>query len=370
MSTSPSSLKPKVLEWVPPNNQLRQQLSTQPTVAINGGCTTLTRKVLERVLELATDLRISEADAICLYAQIAGDPETYKQLTTTTFCEQGSAKKYPALVKLAREFYFFERHLQLQSLLTIVQSRLSFGRERLEVTDKLLKDELVSDLIKVIREYTQRIQQLQQELAQEKDTRRPANASPPSLFAQVHLLFCQQERHTAAEILLFIAYHTQLTVPEMSSIIDLTKDLSNMTPKPCPFTNVPSPYEPMDSTPQPPTAFPSATATPFQYVLKEKEPLAWQREFVLHTCQSGQPQLLQCISLLLVVGMAAMETRQVLHDRELHGPNAFGMVRTIYIYSLPNEVSHDVNIPHTMHALPQLYRAINSCDQTPHRWME
>jgi hypothetical protein len=200
------------------------------------------------------------------------------------------------------------------------------------------------ELQTVIRDYTHRIQQLQHELAALKETNQPppftaANSSsssaakqPLNSFSQVHLLFCQLERQVAAETLFFLAYHTQLTTQEMASLMDLIRDLSAMTPRPCPFTNVPSPYEPTSTTTTTTTAaaYSSSTAPPFSYALQEKSPLVWQREFVADTHQSGQPQLLQCISLLVVAAMAAMDTRQVLYDRQLHGPNAFGKVRRRY----------------------------------------
>jgi hypothetical protein len=254
----------------------------------------------------------------------------------------GPSKKYPITTKLAREFYFYERHLRLQTLLFMMQARLKEKKNTnlvVDATDLLLEDGLVPDLIKLIKDYTHRIQQLQAEIAASKPQLpmygNPALPPPPQQparpnFRKVHLLFANQERYVACECLFFIAYQIQLTSAEMVGLLDIIRDLSTLAPMCNPFNNVPTPYEPA-STPTAipaPTPWPSAptASVPFTVALQEKDPLVWQRELVTLTFESGVPQVLQCISLLMVTATAAMETRQVLFDRKLHGPNAFGAV--------------------------------------------
>ena len=369
-----------MVEWTAPNHTLRQQLAQNPTIEClaheqqgtnslpSSVSSTLTPLMLQRILQLATDLRIPEAHAVSLYAEVAQNTQAIQGLTKSKFVVHqqqqtslGNNNKYN-LHTLMRDFYFQERHLRLQTLLLLVQSRLSSSQLRLEATDFLLDQggDLAKELIQVIRDYTMRIQQLQQELASTlKSTNQPfgggaststttstsTTPSPPPSFAQVHLRFCQTERHVAAETLFFMAYHTQLFPHEMAALLDLIRDLTADLVPPSPFANVPSPYMPSQPPPPantshvPPYAATTNTAAAFYY-LQEKQPWQWQHDFVTQTHQSGQPQLLQCVSLLVVAAMAAMDTQQILYDRQSHGPNAFGKVSidsavVVNIYILP-----------------------------------
>lgn len=348
ISTNNDRLQPKAAEWTPPNGSLRQQLASNPTISISYSSQTTSTKLspknLERILRLATDLRISEAHAVSLYAHVSEHLEAISSLPSSNLMQAAGmdTKKYAETSLVARNFYFYQQGLQLHTLLYLLQSRFQNSASTLQATDGLLQAGLLIDLIKVLREYTQRIQQLQQEVAASKEQSGSvqqlaqgfqqqqlqalsnSNKQPPN-FANTHLLFCQQERQVAAECLFFIAYHTQLTPPEMAALLDVIKDLSAMLPTLCPFTNVPSPYEPMAPTAAAaPNGWPSSSNAPFTYALKEKDPLLWQKQMVTQTYQSGQPHVLQCVSLLIVAAVSAMETRQVLYDRDIHGPNSFG----------------------------------------------
>ena len=369
-----TKLKPLVVEWTPQNQNesLRQQLAQNPLVGLNNGTTTtttnLTAKTLKRVSLLASDLRIPIAHAITLYDQVSSDYDIlHSMLTSNTvnggcgFIDQALPNvKYDPVTKLARDFYFYERHLKLESILYLIEQRLQNNPNVIRATDSLLEEgQLVNTLITVIREYTERIKLLQQEITtskngsdtsmmgtmgggfsgglqyqQQQQQQQHQQQRPTSNFAEVHLLFCNQERQTAAEALVFIAYHTQLEVNELSAMIDLIRDLSAGTPKLSPFKDVPSPYETSSSDSNYNMANPyhsyggggGATSMNHQYQWerKEKDPLKWQEELVQQMCDSGRPKLLQCYSILVVAAMAAMETRQVLFDRKLHGPNDFG----------------------------------------------
>ncbi len=363
-----TALKPQVVEWTPPNNGLRQQLGQKPVVGLSGGTTTtLTMKTLEQIGLLATELRISEAQAITLYAQVSRDYDVLSGLLTSNTADGGGDgfidralpdAEYDNVTKLARDFYFYERRLKLQTILYLVELRLHNNPDVIRATDTLLQEgQLVTNLITVIRDYTQRIQQLQQEIksnipsATQNSTaamggtgfmggsQQPPQQPPKtSNFAKVHLLFCTEERQTAAEALVFIAYHTQLEVNEVSALIDLIRDLSTGLPKLSPFKDAPSPYDSsstaMDGMNEsyqqfggasswPPTAT-NASYNQYPWERKDKNSLDWQKELIRETCKTGRPKLLQCTSLLIVAAMAAMDSRQVLYDRKLHGPNDFG----------------------------------------------
>jgi len=357
-----TTLKPKVVEWTPPNNAIRQQLAQNPKVAFGSSTTTtLTAATMEEIGLLSTELRISEADAITLYVEAARDYDILHDLLTSRTADGGGsfidqalpAAKYDNVAKLTRDFYFYERHLKLETILYLIEQRMHNNPDILRATDSLLKDgQLVATLISIIREYTERIEQLQQEVRTNMGHNGAATAGASTMigggylggiqqlqgqpqqgttkqFSKVHLLFCTQERQTAAEALVFIAYHTQLELKELAALLDLIRDLSAKTPKLSPFKDVPSPYEssPLGNNgmypqynlyggggPWPPSAANG----------KEKDPLVWQEELVRKTSDSGQPKLLQCYSLLVVGAMAGMETRQVLYDREMHAPNHFG----------------------------------------------
>ena len=377
-----TALKPKVVEWTPPNNALRQQLAQTPHVGLSGGTsTTLTNKTLEEIGLLATELRISEAQAITLYAQVSRDYDVLDGLLTSNTADGGGGgfidralpdAKYDNVTKLARDFYFYERRLKLETILYLVELRLHNNPDVIRATDTLLQEgQLVANLIAVIREYTQRIEQLQQEIKSNTTASATQNSTAAAMggtggfmggqqqqqqyqynqqgqqqqqqqktsqFAKVHLLFCNQERQTAAEALVFIAYHTQLEVNEVTALIDLIRDLSTGTPKLSPFKDVPSPYESsatgMDGMNQPyqqyggasywPPSAANASYNQHPWDRKDKNSLEWQKELIRDTCKTGQPKLLQCYSLLIVAAMGALETRQILYDRKLHGPNDFG----------------------------------------------
>ena len=331
--------KPQLLEFTPPNQQLRQQLAAKRTVSVNkGGTTFLSPRVLERIVDLSNELHISEAQATTLYAQISNDLEAIQSIPMGDLVDQGmgTSKKYATTTKVAREFYFYERHLRLQTLLFMMQSRLKDDTPNspiIQATDLLMENGIVLDLIQFIKDYTTRIQQLQTATNPPGPTTYGYQAQPPPQsstpnFDKVHLLFANQERYVACECLFFIAYHIQLTSSEMASLLDLIKELSRLTPVLSPFTNVPSPYDPASTASTIPTSFPTTSApVPFNFAVKDKDPLVWQRELVAETFVTGVPQVLQSISLLVVAAIAAMETRQVLYDRKIHGPNAFGTVR-------------------------------------------
>lgn len=338
-NTYRQSLQPKLPDWTAPNPSLRQQLVQNPTIGIDSETTTLTSKVVDRILQLSTDLRIPEDQATTLYAQVSSELETIQAVLPSSIVDQaGLLHNLTPTTQAARDFYFYERHLKWKTLLFLFQSRLAKDSPYLlQATDVLLQDGIIPELIQTIQESTQRTVHLMQELAAAAaaainiqinttttthnhynnnnnlygSANATANNSMASQdgntkkhFANVHLLFYQQQRQIACEILFFIAYHAQWTIGELVALLDLIRDLTQHVPLPCPFTNVPTPYE---------TLTPTWPAT-----FQEKSFFAWQSDFVTQIHQTGQPALLQSLSLLVATAMAAMDTRQQLWDRDSH----------------------------------------------------
>ena len=355
-----TSLKPQAVEWTQPNNALRQQLAQNPTIGVDESdptkTTTLSRDILEQILLLSTDLRISEPHAATLYAEVSSHYETISGLISTKGSVVGdsgssiidmiqSKGNYNHCSKLASKFYFYERHLKLESILYLVESREQKDPDIIMATDSLLKNgQLVPNLISLVREYTQRIQMLQQEILTTRSD--PAfgggifpgqqqQQQQPS-FAQVHLMFYVQERQAAVETLFFVAYSTQLEPSEVESLIDIIRDLSQGAPKPSPFTDVPSAYESSGGLMNQPS-WPGSSSN-FSWQPKMKNQLQWQNELVQQICESGQTDLMQCIALLVSATVTAMDTKQTLLNRDLHGPNAFGEGNQLLP---PNQLSFD-----------------------------
>ena len=135
-----------------------------------------------------------------------------------------------------------------------------------------------------------------------------------------------QCRQTAAEALFYLAYHTQFTVSEIASLIDVVKDLTNGLNNEkglvilSPYEDVPSSYEDL---PQP--EHPWAPSLPSIKPQKRKH-LEWERLLVQKTLETGLPDLLRCVSSLVVTVVASMDTKQVLFDRNTHSVNSFGKV--------------------------------------------
>mmetsp|Transcript_36228 Transcript_36228/g.87235 ORF Transcript_36228/g.87235 Transcript_36228/m.87235 type:complete len:2423 (-) Transcript_36228:173-7441(-) len=341
---APTTLKPQILSAVAPDQALRSNLQQRPVVGLDGDATktrNLTSKNLSEMMSLATDLQISEVDAMTLYIQVASQlPVFRKLLSKNRGGAAGSSllneavpsqmlQRYSIEGLVAREVYFLERHLQLQSLLFLVEMRLTKDPFILSATDFLLSNpqcNLIPNLTQLVQSYSQRIRELQtsvqnREVASQHSTWQSGfSATSPEAshdFTKVHLLFCQRQRQTAAEILFYIAYDTQLSVEELVDLIDVIKLLSDESPLPCPFTNVPSGYEADGTDHQMYSSFTSSR--------QEKDRLAWQKEFVEHMNSSGQIQLMQVNSILLMAAVAAMETQHTFHNRETGGPNPFGI---------------------------------------------
>jgi len=158
------------------------------------------------------------------------------------------------------------------------------------------------------------------------------------------LSFAGMQRHIAAECLFYLAYHAQWTAEEVASTIDLIRDLTNGSdvaggvggglPRLDPLVeDVPPVYGEvpmMTATTASVQGFMSQQhpQQPWQTwnvpVPKLKDPKEWEEEWIANLWGKGQPSLLQCVSTLIMTVMCALDARQVLMDRETHGPNSFG----------------------------------------------
>ena len=172
------------------------------------------------------------------------------------------------VVWAARELYFYERSRPLATLLMLVKGRvrassdLSVGgvatveaRAVLEATDQLLQDGLVTSLIRIVRDLTERAEGVAARMAEEEATRAEAQAAAaaavpsaygygapppaaptpalPPLSRRVQSLdpallhFALSQRQAASDILFYLSYHTQLLPDEVAGLIDLVRDLTN-----------------------------------------------------------------------------------------------------------------------------------------------
>jgi hypothetical protein len=334
-------VQPKVVSFTGPDNALRQRLQQQPMVMLPGNIEApLTANMFKEVLDLSTDLGIAEANAIALYAQ--SNQSGVASLIQDSIIDQAwgrpPSNKAMSTKKVARELYFFERSCALKSLLFLLQSRLSNNPVLLEGTDALIQSNVFTNLISLIRDWSNRIFQIEQDPQSQKENTSMSTTgkAPKPGYAKVHLLHAQQERQTAVECLFYLAYHTQLTSQEVGGLLDLIRDLTNGLHTTeinglhttdglvalDPFVDVPAGVE---AAPTPTgwnfPGFPAAS--------KDKPNLQWQRELVMRTWNCGKPHLLNCVSPLILAAVCAMDTQQELMDRNLHGPNAFGTVREL-----------------------------------------
>ena len=343
---------PKALQYTGPDNNVRNQLQTNPQVVLAGDReATLLPEMLREVARIADDLRISEKEALSLYAEV-NNPATIPMLEarleesiidqTKRMSQDVAAGGFSRVnlgtnaVKAAKELYFFERQRLLRTILVLVQSRIEapqhpWGPLITRATDNLLQNDLVTKLVQLVRDWSNIIKNIESELARRESAEANSPGEGPEkekkfYFDQVHLAFALKERQTAAECLYFIAYHTQCTASEVALLIDIVRDLTNSNKDRLilldPFKDVPSPYEDRPESQQ-------AWAPHFQSSLpplKERGHLEWERELVKKTWKTTKPQLLNCVSTLVMTIIAALDAKQVLYDRLTHQENSIGMV--------------------------------------------
>ena len=342
--------KPQAFVFKAKDVALREKLKTHPHVTLHGQTTGLTPVMLNEIFELADELRISELEAMALY-DVACMPETRARLqdqVKKSFVDNvltGSIHPLELgndVIRAARELYFYERSCALKAVHLLIQSRLEQNTAIIAASDQLLNANLLGNLVGLVREWTRLADELERELNKPSA---PAQNTfgflrPPSSdnteetrFAKVLLAFAYGERQVASECLFFLTYHTQCTADEVASLIDLVKDLTNGTsettglPLLDPIRDVPSAfYDPAPANVNPWGA-PFTSALP---PLREKNPVEWEEELVKEVWkQGGKPQLLQCVSTLVLSVVCAMDSRHELIDRNTHAINVFGTVSFI-----------------------------------------
>jgi hypothetical protein len=274
-----------------------------------------------------------------------------------------------AIISTARHLFFHERAALLSTILDLIRYRIQAAEESHSVspiivaTDQLLQSGLVTNLIASVRELNDMSRELRRGLKNaiaEKERRRSmgtAAATPaasnsfglggfgastapaptpqePNLDMEYALLgFTQMQRQLASECLFYLAYHTQMTAEEVASMIDLIKDLTNgnasVNDEGLPLLDplikdVPNPYEEdlMASYNWQQQQHYGAWNKPLP--LKSKDAKAWKDELIANLWARGQPQLLQCVSTLIMSVTCALDARHTLINRQNHGPNPFG----------------------------------------------
>ena len=325
------------LQPAQPDHALRQRLSQNPTILLpvqmHDGTVehreaTMTPEILRDVCSIANDLQISELAAICLYQQAAsGNTPFYstfveKCLEGTTIAREDSA------AWSAREIFFAQRRLLLRTCQSLVQHRLA---ERdsdknlvCRATDVLLQNDWIKHIEKIVRVYSQRIDDIMKSYDNTAESSNPGVTTATEQFWRgvVTLQCYYDERQIAVECLFFIAYHVQLTAEEVGILIDLVRDLSENSLILDPLFDVPDTY--------------SSSTAPSSFILqparREKNPLAWQQELVKSCWQTGHPQLLRCFCTAIMAVVAALGSNAVLMDRSTHAPNSFRTVRQLQKY--------------------------------------
>lgn len=347
---------PKTLKYTTPDMNLRNQIHNNPSVVLPGNLEAILLPEMQKeVLEIADDLKISEKEALSLYAEASKDgvramleAKLDEGIVDQVMCQEitvSGTTSLPAarvvigsdVVKAAKELYFLGHQRLLQTILLLVQKRIgaqqnTWGALIIEATDNLLRSNLITNLVSLIREWTCIITQIELGLARGDSSLTNsfpglAKEKKKAHFDMVHRKFAVQERQRAAEVLFYIAYHTQFKADEVAAMVDLIKDITNGLngdsglPLLSPFHDVPSSYE--DPPPVDQAWAPFQSSLP---PLREKGHLEWQADLVDSICQTSKPDLLRCVGTLVVTVIAALDSKQVLIDRETHRENDLGVV--------------------------------------------
>jgi hypothetical protein len=253
----------------------------------------LTVPMAHDILSLADDWRLTEADAVALYAA----------------ARQTAAADVRAV---ARQLYLDNRSGLLHSARSLLQARATGNDAVLVATDQLIAAGWIANFATFIRESSQRCDELRAAAPR-------SNAAEDDLW-QVHWERTVANRQVAAECLFFICYQTQLTAGEVACVVDLIRDLTNAGLGPLdPTVDIPNAFE----APQQDSWIMSSTSS----VGRPKDFAAWERELVECCSRSGQLELLRCCSVLVAAVLAALDTKTIMIDRTTHEPNVFGMVR-------------------------------------------
>lgn len=304
-------------------------------------------------------------------------------------------------VQTAQNIYFTERSALLSTISDLIKHRIEIadvlsssssinGNSSedtiLIATDQLLKSGLISNLIQNVKELTGKINDIRNLILVKKkqsasscggrNTEQPQtveffgtpSTAPPLTDMDYALLgFTQLQRQVTVESLYFISYHTQLSVDEVCSLIDLIQDLTNgkegteglpildplIEDVPCPYENVGGNIAVVGEVGSNALLGDSSAwqqqqqgHNPFGLALNQKQsqqeimfaplqpklkdPKAWQSELVTSLWKRGQPQLLQCTSTLIMSVICAFDAKHKLVNRVTHGINSFGIGNALF----------------------------------------
>jgi hypothetical protein len=345
-----------ILEKVAADNSLRQQLQQQPLVLLsieqpNGTViqqeAKITPSMLYDICTIADDLMVPEVVAIALYHQASSSEVPFRSKFVQSILKNSNVTPNATSIPwMAREIYFSQSSLILHSCLALLQNRLRENNVEsslnpiTEATDNLLQSGLITNLILIVHEYTQRIDTILVENSEGRPTSgsfvlssspTPHESSAHFWRNEVVLQACYSERQLAVECLYFIAYNTQMQSDEVVALIDLLRNVSNNCIILDPFTDVSDPMEVIPSGSGAASStlnFSTSSTAPWltQQLRREKDPLIWERELVITAMKTGQPQLLRCGCTILVAIFSALSEKALLMDRMKHVPNIFGMV--------------------------------------------
>lgn len=295
--------KPPPPSMKQPNAEKRRKLESNPNVQLYGEAALLTQDMLKEVFHVADTLYISEEDAMVLYAEVS-------QSRSREWLEDITQRQLGSVPETAKEHYFLQRRAMMQSILLLCQGRLDSSHV-IELTDGLLKEGLLSNLVAMIRKLSELIFQLV--------SRKKEQVGILETWKQ-HL---QHERQVAVESIFYLTYSTQCTEQEVIDLVDLTKELTNkqFLPNLDPVKDVPDAYH-ASPAPQPWTG----TFTQALPALREKNTWAWEQELVRETTELGDGMLLPTISVLVSAIICSLDRRQTLINRDTHAKNDFGVV--------------------------------------------
>lgn len=321
-----------------PNQNIRQQLAQQKEVLLRDKVASLSEQSLRDVIEIAEDLRLTETEALALYAEALSKPHTLE------------------ICAFARELYFFERSQFLKALLHLFQRRQEAEEDSfyLRATDFLLRKGLVKNLLNLIIGYSKQISGFTSQIKDMDNGSTSATFSSMSLSSvtdrRKHVVFLHwnygmHERQRAAETLFFTTYNTQMEVTEIVDIIDTVQFLTNADNN---WPGMPV-LDPIIDAPLAQENIPGFTMSDFPFATTpkpDKDPMEWQKELISHCRSSGNIALLRCVSTLLLAGITAMDTKQEFIDRTTHAINQWGIGNSL----LPPDYTGSLNHLDPIHA--------------------
>lgn len=332
-----------------------------------------TRKWLEERINQSF-VETASAPVEAYYDNLASKKNKTK-MKTHRHVNTGAFKLGNDVPKAARELFFHERSCLISTLLILIKERIAVVDQLVEqnqndnnhsqpsqavihVTDELLQNKLIPNLISCIKGLTEVSYKKINDINASRSAHNPSMVPSGTLFYgqssiasdqtkhkevsdMVLLSFALSQRQSAADCLFYLLYQTQTTGEEVTSLLDLVKELSNAEQLRVldPLKDVPSiQLEPLDQQQQQQgfgwVGGRKIVLRDERSVIQEKDAREWENELIQELWNQGKPQLMHCISVLTLAVMCALDSSQLLFDRNIHGPNVFGVVRFCTTISL------------------------------------